>query len=159
MPTSTYVALATTTLGASASSVTFSSIPTSGYRDLILIATYSTSIGDILLEFNSDAGSNYSIVEMRGDGSSAFSASFTRSGAFLGYSNQTVQQSSIAQVMDYSATDKHKTVLTRVDAASVVTLASAGRWASTSAVVSLHWGNDAGTPPTIGSKFSLYGIA
>jgi hypothetical protein len=36
MPTSTYVALATTTLGATAASVTFSSIPAT-YRDLLLV--------------------------------------------------------------------------------------------------------------------------
>ena len=155
MPTSTYVALATTTLGASASSVTFSSIP-ADYRDLILVATYSTSIGDILLEFNSDAGSNYSIVEMRGDGSNPFSASFTRSGAFLGYSNQTVQQSSIAQVMDYSATDKHKTVLSRPNSTLKEVAAYASRWANTNAITSIKI--KASASFVAGNTFSLYGI-
>ena len=57
-PVSTYVALATTTLGATASSVTFSSIPAT-YRDLVLVtnAQTTTALGDYyILQFNT-AGS------------------------------------------------------------------------------------------------------
>jgi hypothetical protein len=65
MPTSTYVALATTTLGATAASVTFSSIPAT-YRDLVLVynGTTSANIG-VDVEFNGDTNSaNYSRVFM-----------------------------------------------------------------------------------------------
>jgi len=66
MPTNTYVALATQTLGTAAASVTFSSIP-SGYTDLIIVSSqfYVSSGADRYATFQVgngtvDTGSNYS---------------------------------------------------------------------------------------------------
>jgi hypothetical protein len=60
--------------------------------------------------------------------------------------------------MDYSATDKHKTILSRANVAGTFTMALAGRWANTSAInqVSIF---RTGQTFSSGSVLSLYGIA
>ena len=154
MPTQTYTPLATVTLGSSASTVTFSSIPAT-YRDLVLIiaGTYVTSQG-LNLRMNSDT-SNVSTVRMyntTSDTPSVFEVAW--GGAPL---------TSVTQIMDYSATDKHKTTLCRwgttgTGGATDYTLAIASRWASTAAINTLTLVPTSGTIPA-GMSFSLYGIA
>lgn len=70
--TSTEVAIATTTLGSAASTITFSSIPGT-YTDLRLVANIATvNQGDSYkIRFNSDSGTNYSHTEIIGNGSTA----------------------------------------------------------------------------------------
>ncbi len=64
----------------------------------------------------------------------------------------------IAQIMDYSATDKHKTVLVRVgNVGNSEVGANAGRWASTAAITSVRVAPNDGTFSS-GSTFNLYGI-
>ena len=77
---STYTPIATTTASGSASSVTFSSIP-STYTDLVIVADIlgAASTADAVLRFNSDTTSNYSETVIRGDGSSAASARYSES--------------------------------------------------------------------------------
>lgn len=159
-PVSTYVALATTTLGASASSVTFSSIPAS-YRDLIVVVDGSTASSTRpVMRLNEDTGSNYTAIMMADDGSGSYST--TSSGTYLdpipGYS-VTGKFSAIWQVMDSGASDKHKTVLVRLnqhDGSHVH--ASAGRYASNTVVSSLTILTSTGVNYTIGTTFSLFGI-
>jgi hypothetical protein len=59
--------------------------------------------------------------------------------------------------MDYSATDKHKTVLVRSNAASTGVEAIAQRWASTAAITSILVFPSTGSWAA-GGTFSLYGI-
>jgi hypothetical protein len=158
MPTPTYTPLATVTLGAAASSVTFSSIPAT-YRDLILVVngTRSSDSGDGgLLRFNGDSGSNYSYVFMLGNGSSTISASASYTG-IIGPALFTGQGMAIAQIMDYSATDKHKTVVVRRDTSNVHAFASAERWANTAAITSMVIGPSTGTYNS-GTTFNLFGV-
>ena len=140
MATPTYTLIDSTVLGSSVSSVTFSSIP-ADYRDLVLVVEgLGTNSVDFNFQFNSDTGSNYSYVRMRGNGSTAASsssASLTFIGAIVTGADATNRGMAIFQVLDYSATDKHKTALLRVDSAGLNTAAAAGRWASTSAVTSI----------------------
>jgi hypothetical protein len=154
--TDTYRPLATVTLGSSAASVTFSSIPAT-YRDLILIVNGTPAINvndSFSVRYNGDTGSNYSYVRMVGTSSNTATSvaeSNNSVGGFFGGSQQTF----ILQVMDYSATDKHKSWLSRVSANWVG--AWAGRWASTSAITSvniLYASAGFGT----GTTFSLYGV-
>jgi hypothetical protein len=154
MPTPTYTPLATVTLGSSASGITFSSIPAT-YRDLILICQY-TNDNNPLVRFNSDSGNNYSFVRMLGSGSAAFSDSdVNQSGIAIATGSATSGQTSIVQIMDYSATDKHKTVLIRNGLASTFVNASANRWANTPAINTISF--QVGTYGA-GSTFSLYGV-
>jgi hypothetical protein len=162
MPTPTYTPMATVTLSSSASSVTFSSIPAT-YRDLILVyaASYSTS-GDIvtLMRFNSDSGSNYSSVRMYGNGSTTTSDTNPAGTSAIdaGFLNQNIS-STIQQIMDYSATDKHKTVLSRHTLTGTgFVLAQAARWANTSALTGISLEPQSGRSFASGSTFSLYGV-
>ncbi len=68
---------------------------------------------------------------------------------------------SIINIMDYSATDKHKTILQRAGSPVNVEWAVAGRVAITSAVTSITlWSPDNGSDVWIsGTTFALYGIA
>jgi len=155
---SAYTALANVTLGSSASTVTFSSISGS-YRDLrLVIAGTSSTAAGVFWIFNSDASStNYFNVFMLGDGGSAISGSANSNSwsSFRG-SNLTQYEGS---VMDYSSTDKHKTVLIRQNSASDSgTMAMATRWANTAAITSLQVSLGAATFST-GTTFSLYGVS
>lgn len=158
MPSSTYTSLATVTLGGSDTDVTFSSIPAT-YRDLVIVFNGSTtaSVVGLILQFNADTGSNYSIVVAQGDGSSASSG--TASGTSMEVGVLTTGRGNvIAQVMDYSATDKHKTVLSRGDQAGDRTRMTAGRWANTAAITSIKVATNINAM-TATSTISLYGIA
>jgi hypothetical protein len=155
-----YIALATTTLGSSASTVTFSSIPTSvggvALRDLILVYNGTgNATAPINLQLNG-SGSGSSLY-MQGDGSSpgsAVDANNLRTGFCISGLNSVI----VAQIMDYSATDKHKTYLSRegMGAGQVVTWA--GRRASNDAVTSVAFAC-VGFSFNSGSTFSLFGIA
>jgi len=154
MATPTYDLLASTTLTSSASSVTFNSIDQS-YGDLILVAATDSTGGLGIMTFNSDTGSNYHRVIMRGTGSSAQSSSETRNNIVVNSSDFSV---SIFQIMDYSATDKHKAVLSRDNRADDQVVATASRWANTSGITSISIPASSGNF-VAGSTFNLYGVA
>lgn len=161
MPTPTYTALANITLSSSASSVTFSSIPGT-YRDLVLVITAQRTGSPINmgLRFNGDTGSNYTGVYMTGTGSGTPpSGTLSSTNAQIDvypYAPSTGFNNYIIHIMDYSATDKHKTFLRRTNEASLATEAAAHRWASTAAITSI---NLAMSSMNTGSTFALYGIA
>jgi hypothetical protein len=157
MPTPTYTPLATVTLGSSASTVTFSNIPAI-YRDLILIGTgAATSAAGIAVRYNGDTSSNYFRVFMQGTGSgSGTSAADTQNRLFISGWN-TTNNNVIHQIMDYSATDKHKTSVSRGNSPAGELFAMAGRWANTSAITSITVLLDANNIAA-GSTFSLYGV-
>ena len=163
MPTKTYKALANVTLSSATANVTFSSIPAT-YRDLVLIISSnnsSASARDIRIQFNIDTGSNYSRVVMLGDGSSATSgSSASLTSTFNFGANKSTEPPAVViiNIMDYSATDKHKTILNRGNVAGELVLADAHRWADTSAITSMKLFVNLNPNFTSGSTFSLYGI-
>ena len=162
MATPTYELIETTTLTSSASSVSFSSI-TQDYRDLVLVIDViptgsSLRIG---IRVNSDSGSNYNEVEMYGvDGLGAGSGANSGETSMTGVFNlQTVRSTHTYDFLDYSATDKHKSVLHRGGTSTGV-WAAAYRWADTSAINEiLVRGGFSGNEYGAGTTFSLYGIA
>ena len=159
--TPTYIPLATITLTSATNSVTFGSIPTGTYRDLIIIMDGDTASSTRpVLRLNGDTSSSYSGVMMADDGSSSYSA--TSSGTYLdpipGF-GVTGKFSAIWQVLDKDATDKHKSILVRLNQhAGGHVHATAGRWASTSAVTSVTLLTNDGDNYSIGMVMSLYGI-
>jgi hypothetical protein len=163
MPTNTYTPLATVTLGGSDSEIVFSSIPAT-YRDLILVINGKASVpgaDSAVMRFNSDTGSNYSNVRMVGTGSSATSYADTAAFAYIGIpTNSSTAFSIITQIMDYSATDKHKTLLSRHGQADGWVTAHAGRWANTTAITSVSVLVPTGSTWTYqtGMTMSLYGV-
>lgn len=163
MPTSTFTPLANLTLGSSAASVTFSSISGS-YRDLILVWNGKmVSSGDAVRVFlNTDTGSNYSSVWMQGSGSTTNSGSestggFRVGGAAVGLTT-TGSDTILFNLMDYSATDKHKTAITRYSGADTEVVALAGRWANTAAVTTVRISGVVGNFAA-GTSVALYGVA
>ena len=153
MATGTYAPIASITLGSSASSVEFSSIP-QDYRDLVLVMDCSVGTSSIEITLNADSGSNYSRVGIYGTGSAQGSFSSTYTAMLMGAQTENLN---ILQFMDYSATDKHKTSLLRSKVASSEVVATAYRYASTSAITSIELSG--GGNFTSGSTFALYGIA
>jgi hypothetical protein len=157
-----YIALATTTLGSGASSVTFSSIPTSvngvALRDLILVINGKVGANsNMIFYYNSDQ-SNGTSVWMQGNGSSASSSSIGF--MFAGTWNANQDSNAIIQIMDYAQTDKHKTALVRGNqAADTGAWALANRWASTSAITSVIIDPTGGNTLSAGTTLSLYGVA
>jgi hypothetical protein len=159
MPTPTYQPLATVTLGSSAASVTFSSIPAT-YRDLILVlAPTSTVQTEVFLELNGDTNNaSYPRVRATGSGSSTFSgAENNRKITFFADVIPTTPSTHIVQFLDANATDKHKTYLTRSSRAGAGVDMLAHRFTSTSVISSMKLVTESGSFAT-GSMFSLYGI-
>ena len=160
--TATYDLIASNVLTSSASSVTFSSIPAT-YRDLVLVmanAKNASATSSCRMVLNATTSPDYQVINMRGSGSSASSS--TRSTAYIdvlfsNFLSTTDVNTAIIQIMDYSATDKHKSVLIRADSAGQGTEATAARFPSTSAVNSIEI-NAAGSNFASGSTFYLYGI-
>ena len=166
MPTATYTPLANITLGSSASSVTFSSIPAT-YRDLVLVIGSAKSASGnpaVVARFNSDSGTNYPYVRMTGNGSSAASASITNDTSLalaVAFGINTSENATILlQIMDYSATEKHRPVLVRSNLAGAGVEAIAGRWANAAnAINQIELFNTSSISFATGTTFSLYGIA
>jgi hypothetical protein len=161
MPTPTYTPLANLTLGSAAISVTFGSIPAS-YKDLIcvVVAQGSTNVsGRIVL--NGDTGANYGYQRLSGSGSSASAA--TESSRTVGFLSSIAQATTTGaiqiniNIIDYSATDKRKTIISRADQAANGTEAFSNSWANTAAVTSLEILRNTGNWAA-GSTFALYGI-
>lgn len=147
------VALASVTLGSAASSITFGSIPGT-YRDLRLVNFQGSANGnqDVGVQFNGVGGTTH--VYMAGLGSGSGSSG---TGAdLLGYVNGPGLLNQI-DILDYSATDKHKSGLIRYGADTNFAAAAAFRWASTSAITTIRLYLGTGTF-SAGSSFTLYGI-
>lgn len=164
MATPTYDLLDSVTLSSGATEVTFSSID-QNYRDLILHYEVTTTGADsALVEFNGDSTSTYSTVVMRTTGSTPFSGTINQSRVYLGVAISYLDGpgTQTMQIMDYSATDKHKSGLVRqnlIYSGGGATAAAAFRWPSTSAITSIRIYNGAGNNFQAGGTFYLYGVA
>lgn len=160
MPTPTYIPLATVTLGTTAASVTFSSIPSS-FRDLVVVTQGRSTTGtpDIIYRLNGDSSGSYSRVYMGGSSGGTFFGTDAGANGLWGFVDSTTAVSGLVQIMDYSATDKHKTILSRASFGAATVIAYAGRYAQTTAVTTVALICGSGTTFAAGSSFNLYGIA
>ena len=170
MTTPTYTLIDSVTLSTTAASITFSSIPQT-YRDLVIVfVPISTSAGSPFMRVNGDSSSIYYTVEAIGNGSTSYSFTDTawtsvRLSQRL-FSFTDVQYQATIQIMDYTQTDKHKSMLIRANVPEDFTSGGgnnyegasmlAARWASTSAITSVLV--DSGTLAA-GTTAYLYGIA
>lgn len=162
MATPTYTLIDSVTVSDSTTTtVSFSGI-TGDYRDLVLVYSGDPTLSVGIMRFNSDSGSNYNNVYMAGNGSTTISGTGGTSAIRFQYyegGGDSAGVLGIAQIMDYSATDKHKTVLVRSNSADDGVTAVAGRWGNTAAITqidlltpsaSFYFGN--------GDTIYLYGI-
>jgi hypothetical protein len=159
---STYTQIATTTLGSTATSVSFTSIP-STYTDIVIITNVSGNDGAICIRFNNDSGSNYSSTMVRGTGSAASSGRATN-GTYIGStSNLSVTagslQTAIWNVQNYANTTTNKTVLFRDGMATHIVGATVGLWRNTAAINRIDLSPEFGSNTFYsGSTFTLYGV-
>lgn len=172
-PEGAYDSLATVTLSASTSSVTFAGIP-SGYKHLQIRmlaktdrATYS--IDSAKFQLNGDTGSNYAWHRVLGDGSAA-AAYAGSSTAFMQADGLAAQGSNIfgamiVDVLDYANTSKYKTarMLGGEDengttyGGGVIALSSS-LWQNTAAINSIKIYPGVGSNFLTYSSFALYGV-
>jgi hypothetical protein len=161
---STEIAIATQTLGSAASSITFSSIP-STYTDLRLVVTATAASGgqDVGMQFNGDTASNYSITSLQGDGGTATSSRITGFGnyriTYNGlYTSTTIPINIQTDIFSYAGST-YKTGLSTASGdlnGSGVVARNVGLWRSTSAITSLSI--ICGVNFNIGTTATLYGI-
>jgi hypothetical protein len=162
MSTPTYTLIDSLTTSSNSTSVAFSGIAAGG--DLVLVTnTFAgTNTNVVYLRFNNDAGTNYRLMAISGNGSSAlatddFNATAIKispkSEAFAGDRMLT-----ITNVIDFSASDKNKTIIARSNNAAVGTDLVVGRWGSNSVITSVTFFTPSGVFLS-GSTFHLYEIA
>jgi hypothetical protein len=166
----TYEPIVTTTLGSAASTITFSSIP-STYTDLRLVLTgkcihTSPTQGTIIARFNGDTGSNYSYTWIYGNGSAATSSTASSlTGQRLWFAADTAisNLASLAtlDIFNYAGST-FKTMLHEHSNDDTTAAITVGRrvllWRSTSAITSIELSNLSFTDYAAGTTATLYGI-
>jgi hypothetical protein len=175
-PEGAYDALATVTLSASASSISFVGIP-SGYKHLQLRGIAQTNRGtygidEANLRFNSDTGANYAFHLLYGDGSSATATATSGASVIqvgsgnLGTTTGSNWGTIIVDILDYTNTNKYTTVRTLGGADCNGTVGgiggrvgfSSGLWTNTAAVTSMLLVPVNGSNFSQYSQFALYGV-
>jgi hypothetical protein len=165
--------IATITLNAqNVTTFQFTSIPQT-YNDLMMVVsarntTTSTTISQIIPQFNNDGATTYSYTVLRGTGSGAV-GSFRSSNANFTYGGSTSSGTSalgifgsiVFHILDYKNTTKFKTLLER----SAIDLNGSGEvdlaistWRNTAAINTISIGQSFGTVYAPGSTATLYGI-
>ena len=144
-------------------SITFSSIPET-YAHLQLRCVLNNSNISVSMQFNGDTANNYSDHILYGDGTNALAIGVANkpSITFTQYSNASsnIFHASIIDILDYSNTNKYKTVRSLngsdTNGAGFVVFSS-GSWRSNSAITSITF-SVAGGAWTQYSQIALYGI-
>lgn len=161
---STYTPIATTTLGSATSTVTFSSIAGT-YTDLVLILNLQVSAAssDYSVRVNNDSSAIYSRTVLYGEGTTAASLRNSNQTYFqpeaYAYPTNAMSQNSIIHFMNYSNSTTNKTFLARSNNASTGVDAIVGLWRSTAAINRIDVATIGAPNFSIGSTFTLYGIA
>jgi hypothetical protein len=158
----TYEPIATTTLGSTATTVSFTSIPGT-YTDLVLVTSIKATSADTnqFMRFNSDSSTNYSQTNLYGTGTSALSfiqSSQDKINSVLsGYLVTSQNSPGIYNIMNYSNTTTFKTMISRFNNSSVIAQAEVSLYRSTSAITAIEIFT---TPDSfaVGSTLTLYGI-
>ena len=161
MPTPTYKPLANITLTGNATTVSFNSI-NQGFKDIILVAEFVPNFNALVtMRMNGDSGGNYRYVTMSNNTSAGFSSATGNSSAMYLIAAANViagtKVNLISNLVDYSATDKSKTIINRINNYQGTNASSGGRWSSTSAMTSFTLDTDGGTFAA-GSTFAIWGV-
>jgi hypothetical protein len=166
----TYTLLETITVGAAnASSVTFNSIPQTGYTDLVIKASVRSTIAEDAfgLRFNSDTGSNYNYRVIGGQGASA--SSFSGNSSMMvamgrqsesGYTANTFGNTEI-YIPNYTSANQKSVSSDAVNENNATTARAqlaAGLWTGTAAITTVQVVPGAGSFAQF-STFSLYGVS
>jgi hypothetical protein len=165
----TYTLLETITVGAAgASSVTFNSIPQTGYTDLVIKASVRSTVAEDGFgpRFNSDSGSNYTYRAVVGQGASA--SSFSGTSTYLpigrmsesGYTANTFGNCEF-YIPNYVSSNQKSVSVDAVNENNATTARAqlaAGLWSGTAAITTVQFIPGAGAFAQY-STFSLYGVS
>jgi hypothetical protein len=164
MAVSAYEVISTQTLGSAVQTVSLSSIPQT-YADLVVVINAQASAqSDLYLTFNGDTSALYSNTILYGDGTSIGTRRDSRGNAYMvltyyGAVTTTAGASvHTLNIMNYSNTTTHKTVLSRCSAGAAGVDESVGLWGSTAAITSMTFDLPSTRTFSTGSTFTLYGI-
>ena len=161
----TYEPIATTTLGSAQANITFSSISGS-YTDLRLIVVTAPSSATLQyfdIELNGDTATNYSLIRLYGDGSTAGSvaqANVNKARAGIVGASSSLPSLIITDIFSYAGST-NKTLLTQSSAdmnGSGQVNRIVNLWRSTSAITSIKIFMDGGGNMISGTTATLYGI-
>jgi hypothetical protein len=159
MATQTYEPIASTTLTATTSSITFSSIPQT-YTDLVLVtAGTSTGSSQLMMTFNG-VTTGYSSTHLSGTGSAISAVRYSNATSMqLGYDDYFTggQTVAISHIMNYANTTTFKNVISRTSNAAIGVGISIGLSRSTSATTTINV-FPLGSSWASGCTFNLYGI-
>lgn len=167
MPTPTYDLITSNTLTSAASSITFSSLNTlaAGYRDLILVMNLLGGSGDFYprVRYNGVTSTVYAWVNAYGGGGGVYGSNNGNENGQQLANNQFAPSGGhalpiIVQLMDFSATDKTKTMLTKLGRANNGVEMVAGRAAINGAITSIELYSSNGSTLASGSSVFMYGI-
>ena len=164
MADSAYEVISTQTLGSAVQTVSLSDIPQM-YTDLVVVVNAQASAqSDLYLTFNGDTSALYSNTILYGDGTSIGTRRDSRGNAYMvltyyGAVTTTAGASvHTLNIMNYSNTTTHKTVLSRCSAGAACVDESVGLWGSTAAITSITFDIPSTRTFSTGSRFTLYGI-
>jgi hypothetical protein len=163
---STYEKIATTTLGSTSATITFSSI-SSAYTDLRIVLSSTMSLAGRYnyMTFNSDTGANYSHTYIMGQGTTA-SSSYNNNDTRIPVddnqqngSSTTIPTFSTIDVFSYAGST-NKTVLNTVQAdqnGSGAVMYKVALWRSTAAINTITFTTSSSTFAA-GTTATIYGI-
>ena len=158
--TGNYIASYTVT-GSASSGFTFANIPQT-YTDLLFVISGPGDTGaSIVVRPNGDASTNYSRVNMYGNGTNAYSGrAASESGWYWNTgTSSTVTSSARINIMSYSNPNMFKTVLTEEDVGSSNPSSWAYNWRSYNPITSLVvTGSAGGATIAVGTTITLYGF-
>lgn len=157
--------IATTTLGSAQTSIEFTGIPsTYTHLQLRFIARTPTTSDNIVMQFNSDTGTNYSTHYLSGNGSSASSGALSSSSwMYLDVltASSTSYSACVVDILDYANTNKFKTIrsLAGIDLnGSGTAFFASGNWRNTNAITSIKLQTSVPRDISQYSSFQLYGV-
>lgn len=156
-----YVSLATYVVSGSPDpTIVFSSIPSS-YKDLVLIVrskTEQTSQSYFSIRFNGNTETLYSHANLNvGSGLSSQAYTFNRVGMPSMQPNTWANINTV-NILDYAASNKHKTCLYKEGIQTSTTSTGIVRWGRTDPITSITVFLENGQSFSINSRFSLYGV-
>jgi hypothetical protein len=156
---STYTPLATTTLGSSSATISFTSI-SSAYTDIVaVISGTASATNEVKLRVNNLSTSIYSSTIFAGDGSTA--SSYRNTAGSYGATGNNLPTSGtgnfIINFQNYSNATTNKTYLSRGNLTTSVS-AAAGLIQLTSAINRIDFLFDTAATFSTGTTITLYGI-
>lgn len=167
------VQIADTTLGATATNITFSGIANSYNHLLVLVQARSDRAGTVFegvnIQFNTDTGSNYDSVNPDFNTADAYAESIGGTSGFLASIPAADAPAGAAgtfevRINNYKATVFHKSYFTNAtvkygtSSGNVHTVINSGHWRSTAAITEVKILTRNGSNFIVGTRATLYGL-